>query len=375
MGEIVVAGKNDFREVTDFINMVFDKKFPEFMEKVYTKENFMQAEHYLIRDKGDIAACVAVYPQTIRFGEKSIECAWIGSVSVHPKKRGEGHMKRLMAHVNDVLKERGVPFAYLSGRRNRYGFYGYEITGIRNYYSFEEENVRLTVGFDNCTGYEFVPLSDNTTTDLDAVMDLYSKRLVTVRSRENMLQAMRTWYYKPFVIKKYGQFTGYMLIRDEDIAELELIDYTDLHKIIGAIMTEFELESVRIEAREWEREKCQYLADSCERYSIETLGNMQIFDYVKTLTFFMELELRIRSLKKGRLNICVDDEECFSIELGDSGVRVEKCKNNDADICIGKAELIRLVFTKGSTSTPWFDNEIVRNWFPLSYTPERVDEF
>ncbi len=375
MGEIVVACKNDFREVTDFINMVFDKQFPEFMEKVYTENNFMLAEHYLIRDNGEIAACVAVYPQTISFGERTVECAWIGSVSVHPKKRGEGHMKRLMAHVNCVLKERGVPFAYLSGRRNRYGFYGYEITGIRNYYSFEEENVRLTVGFDSCTGYEFVSLNENASTELDAVMKLYSKRLVTVRNRENMIPAMKTWYYRPLVIKKQGQFIGYMVFKDDDIAELELIDYADLQNVIGAIMTDFELESVRVEAREWERKKCKHLSDSCERYSIETLGNMQIFDYIKTFTFFMELEMRIRSLKKGRLNICVDDEECFGIVLGDSGVRVEKCKNIDADIRVGKAELIRLVFTKGSTSTPWYDNEIVRNWFPLSYTPERVDEF
>lgn len=375
MDRIEIAKKNDFREVTAFINMVFDKQFPEFMEKVYTEENFLLAEHYLIRVEGKIAACVALYPQTISFGGESIECAWIGSVSVAPERRGEGHMKRLMAHVNHVIEERGIPFAYLSGRRNRYGFYGYEITGIRNYYTFEEENIRLTVGFDNCADYEFTPLYESNSSELDSVMELYSKRAVTVRNRENMFAGMKTWYYKPYVIKKHGEFAGYMLIKDNDIAELELVSFNELLNVVGAVMLCFGSESVRIEAREWERAKCNMLAACCERYTTETLGNMRIFDYEKTLGFFLSLESRIRSLKSGRLNICVRDKKSFFIELGDGGVTIGESMAEDADICVSESELIRLMFTKGGVSMPWFDNENVRNWFPLSYTPERVDEF
>ena len=375
MSEIVIAKQSEFREVTEFINMVFDKQFPEFMEKVYTEENFHMAEHYLIRVEGKIAACVALYPQTISFGEKSIECAWIGSVSVDPERRGEGHMRRLMAHVNHVIKERKIPFAYLSGRRNRYGFYGYEITGIRNFYTFEEENIRLTIGFDACNEYEFSPFCESDSSIYDSVIELYSKRLITVRNNENMNAGMKTWHYKPYVIKKHGEFAGYMLMRDNDIAEIELVLLDELLNVVGAVMQRFDAQTVRIEAREWERAKCNALAVCCERYTTETLGNMKVFDYVKTLRFFLEIENTVRKLKNGKLRVCVRDEMSFCVEITQGGVSVEISDENGADICVSGSELIRLVFTKGGMSMPWFDNEIVRNWFPLSYTPERVDEF
>lgn len=428
MAEIFLAGKSDFREVTDFINMVFDKKFPEFMEKVYTEENFMRAEHYCIKDEGKLAACVAVYPQTITFGdninlcagtsvnhvdsdgraasdicvsgadkaENSITCAWIGSVSVDPDKRGRGYMKQLMSHVHKVLSDRRIPFVYLSGRRNRYGFYGYEITGIRNWFIFEEENVRLTKGFDACKNYTFTPLyrdvknsdsererkivSDRKTGaevngDLAKVIELYKKRLVTVRSEEDIVEAMKTWYYKPYIINKGGEFAGYMLIKDGDVAELELINFDNIIEICGAIMLCFGLESVRIEAREWEREKCKALGKVCERYTVETLGNMKIFDYAGTLRFMMELENGIRTLKRGRLTVHVSMEETFFIEVTETGINTGLADHEEADLFLTHSQLVRLMFTKGSSFATDSDNELVRDWFPLSYTPERVDEF
>ncbi|MGN0165150.1 MAG: GNAT family N-acetyltransferase [Lachnospiraceae bacterium] len=375
MSEIFIAGEKDFREVTDFINMVFKKNFPDFMEKVYTEENFMQAEHYCIRDEGKIAACVGVYPQIIQCGEDSAECAWIGSVSVDPGKRGRGFMRELMTHVDGVLADRKIPFVYLSGRRNRYGFYGYEITGVRNYFSFEEENIRLTIGFDACNGYDFQPLYHRNTEELNNVMQLYKKRLVTVRNEKNMVDAMRTWGYKPYVIKKEGEFRGYFLIKENEIAEIELVNSDEILQVCGAVMLCFGREDIRIEARKWEREKCRIMAGCCERYSIETLGNMKIFDYAGTLLFFMKLERKVRRLMPGRLTIHVSMGETFYIEISENSVETGTADHEEADLFLTSSQLIRLMFTQGNEFIAGYDHELVKNWFPLSYTPERVDEF
>ena len=375
MAELFLATNSDFREVTDFINMVFDKNFPEFMEKVYTEENFMRAEHYCIRDEGRLAACVAVYPQTIRCGDESIECAWIGSVSVSPDKRGMGYMKQLMAHVNQVLVDRGIPFAYLSGRRNRYGFYGYEITGMRNYFTFEEENIRLTIGFDACNEYEFDPLYQEDKEDLESVMKLYEKRLFMVRTAEDMVPGMKTWEYRPYVVKKKGEFQVYILIKGDEIAEIELVNFENVLNVCGAVMLCFGIENLKIEARTWEIEKCRILAEKCERYHIETLGNMKIFDFKKTLGYFMETERKIRNIKPGKLIVEVTGEDTFSIEVTEKTVKTDIIDSEKADISVTPSQLIRLCFTRGGDFITGFDSELVKNWFPLSYTPERVDEF
>lgn len=375
MKEFFVAKKSDFKEVTEFINMVFDENFPEFMEKVYTEENFARAEHLCIRDNGKIAACVALYPQKIQYDGGTAECIWIGSVSVSPDKRGLGYMKELMAEADKIISERKLPFAYLSGRRNRYGFYGYEITGIRNIFRFEEENIRLTIGFEACSNYEFTPLYEENKEELENVLRLYAKRKVRVRAAEDMVTAMKTWGFRPYTVKKSNEFQGYILIKDGHIAELELANYSSLLNVCGAVLLCFGLESVTIEAREWEREKCRELAAVCERYSTETLGNMKIYDYAAAYAFFIGLERRVRKLKYGRLTIHVSMECTFYIEIDKEGIKTGNADHEEADLFVTSGQLIRLTFTKGNGFITDFDNELVKNWFPLSYTPERVDEF
>lgn len=375
MKEVFTAKKSDFQEVTEFINMVFDEDFPEFMEKVYTEENFVRATHLCIRENGKIAACVGLYPQKIQYDDRTAECVWIGSVSVAPDKRGLGYMKELMAEADRIISERKLPFAYLSGRRNRYGFFGYEIMGIRNFFVFEEENIRLTTGFDVCSSYEFTPLYEDNKADLENVLKLYAKRKVRVRAEEDMVAAMKTWGFRPYTVKKSNEFQGYLLIKDGHIAEIELLDYGNLLNVCGAVLLCFGLENVKVEAREWEREKCRELAAVCEKYSTETLGNMKIYDYAAAYEFFMGLESRIRRLKYGRLTIHVSMACTFYIEVGETGIKTGYSDHEEADLFVTSAQLIRLTFTKGNGFITDFDNEFVKNWFPLSYTPETVDEF
>lgn len=394
MKELFIAGKNDFEEVVGFINGVFSEEFPEFMEKVYSKKNFMRAKHFCIRDGGKLAACAAVYPQDIKCGELTVKCAWIGSVSVASDKRGLGYMKELMAEAEADMVKNGIPFAYLSGKRNRYGFFGYEITGIRNWFDFIESNVRHTVGFDSEKEYEFVPVYESDREALLNIMSLYSKRFIRVRNEEDMVQGMRTWGYRPYAILRKGQFRGYAVIKNFNmpennvllqtslpsdrqllISELELVSWDELLMICGSLIKRTGSEKIRIEAREWEREKCRLLAENCERYSIETLGNMKIFDYVRTFDFFMKMEAKLRRLKKGRLTFNVFSCCTFFIEIDENGVKTGEADCEEADIFLTPAQLIRLAFTKGGSFAVDSGDELIVNWFPLSYTPERVDEF
>ncbi|MBQ6646260.1 MAG: GNAT family N-acetyltransferase, partial [Clostridia bacterium] len=90
-------------EIIDFINYVFSQAhvphdFKALLPKVYGDDAPLGVErfHFLAKQDGKIVGCVACRPTELIFGDQTLSCGFVGSVSVHPYHRGEGHMKRLM---------------------------------------------------------------------------------------------------------------------------------------------------------------------------------------------------------------------------------------------------------------------------------------
>ncbi|MFC6763795.1 GNAT family N-acetyltransferase [Natrinema soli] len=111
--------------------------------------------HAIIVEDGRIVSHIAAIPQTLSIGTGTIECWGIGGVATDRRYRGNGYMSQLLEFWFDRMDERGVPLSDLSGNRQRYGHFGYELSGNEHRYvlddrSFDGEPIasESVVGYD-----------------------------------------------------------------------------------------------------------------------------------------------------------------------------------------------------------------------------------
>ncbi|MDR1655896.1 MAG: GNAT family N-acetyltransferase, partial [Treponema sp.] len=145
------ADINDYEELIDMANYVFSHAhkptdFPALLPKLYKREYFMDAAHYLCREDGKIKAAVGVYPLEMKLCGASLAGCGIGMVSVHPYSRSKGYMKELMNRALEDMRKDGLVFACLSGRRQRYEYFGFSPAGTIFSFECNSFNIRHTLG-------------------------------------------------------------------------------------------------------------------------------------------------------------------------------------------------------------------------------------
>lgn len=92
--------------------------------------------HAVVRADGEIVSHVAAVPQTLStgFGGR-VECWGIGGVATDRRYRGEGYMTDLLSFWFDQMDDAAAPLSDLSGNRQRYGHFGYELAGSEYEYT------------------------------------------------------------------------------------------------------------------------------------------------------------------------------------------------------------------------------------------------
>ena len=134
-------------EIRDFANMVFSMHtrphdFARMLPKLYADGSATEGEHYLVREDGRLVAAVCAHPFTLVCRDRTLPCAAIGSVSVHPYVRGKGYMRKLMTTAVADMAQNGIALSVLDGRRHRYAYFGYEPAGLRAEYTITPDNLR-----------------------------------------------------------------------------------------------------------------------------------------------------------------------------------------------------------------------------------------
>ena len=134
-------------EIRDFANMAFSMHtrphdFARMLPKLYADGSATEGEHYLVREDGRLVAAVCAHPFTLACRDRTLPCAAIGSVSVHPYVRGKGYMRKLMTTAVADMAQNGIALSVLDGRRHRYAYFGYEPAGLRAEYNITPDNLR-----------------------------------------------------------------------------------------------------------------------------------------------------------------------------------------------------------------------------------------
>ena len=104
------AKPEEFLDLIDFANFVFSHDivpfdFAKLLPKVYgSDKNTSNIHKVAVSDDGKLRAEIACLPQTVHVCGRTLRAGFIGTVSVHPRARGEGHMKALMnAWIDEVV--------------------------------------------------------------------------------------------------------------------------------------------------------------------------------------------------------------------------------------------------------------------------------
>lgn len=124
---------NDLHALQDFLHSVFlrnDARHPRFealYPEIFQPTDAAMSRHKIIRDDaGNIAACVGMYPMTLRMLGCDVSVAGIGQVSTAEHLLGRGCMTQLLNETIADMRTQRIAVAWLSGRYSRYARFGWE---------------------------------------------------------------------------------------------------------------------------------------------------------------------------------------------------------------------------------------------------------
>ena len=311
--QFMKAGPEDYDEVIDLGNYVFSHAhgrhdFPSELPKLYKPEYFMDGIHYMAREGNKFTAIIGAYPLELEMdGFPSLPGRGIGMVSVHPYRRRKGYMTELMKAALEDMKKDGMVFSCLGGQRQRYEAFGYEPAGTAYTFSFNEDNIRHTIGAQRSAGLSLRPIQSGDISFLDEIQALHNaKPIRMLRRRDRLFDILYSMNAKALAVTEGGRFVGYIICRGEDMREISEINANDLSRlpeILGLYLRENsgKRDSVNVLAGPHEGEKIAALSRFAEEVTVNHAYQFVVFDYPRFIEPFLKLRERERKLADGSL--------------------------------------------------------------------------
>src|SRR5699024_6344133 len=139
------AKPGEFLDCIDLGNTVFSQSsrphnFSRMIPKVYAEDKNTAFIHEVAASEdGRLRAQIACLPQLLTICGYPLRAGLIGTVPVHPRGRGEGHMKALMNAWLEEMRET-CDLSVLGGQRQRYEYFGYTHGGQQMVYTVNSAN-------------------------------------------------------------------------------------------------------------------------------------------------------------------------------------------------------------------------------------------
>ena len=365
---------DDFPNILNFINMVFSMShcphdFRQLLPKLYEKGQEEKSIHYLALENEEIKACVCVLPITLCCENKTITCATVGSVSVHPYSRGKGYMRKLMHIAIEDMKKSNISMSTLSGLRNRYQYYGYEKGGFVFQYCFTPDNFR------HCrekfpkrkiTLCQIQDTENPLLTEIQAIQE--NQILFAKKNPSDFLAIMKSWNAKLYSILENQMCKGYVALQGNQILEMRLTDKALLFASLEECLKESGSKELFLRILPYDT----YLLKECtqlfESFTIALDDNYMIFDYPKVLDFFLNVKSKYTSLNSGSWDFTIKGHGTFQIQVDNGVPSVTQLKDLEGKsfVNFSSFESILALFAPncgmGLLETKLPEN---CNWFPL----------
>lgn len=365
---------DDFPNILNFINMVFSMShcphdFRQLLPKLYEKGQEKKSIHYLALENEEIKACVCVLPITLCCENKTITCATVGSVSVHPYSRGKGYMRKLMHIAIEDMKKSNISMSTLSGLRNRYQYYGYEKGGFVFQYCFTPDNFRHCRERFPKRKITLCQIQDTKNPLLTEIQQIQENQILFVkRNPSDFLAIMKSWNAKLYGILENQICKGYVALQGNQILEMRLTDKALLFATLEECLKESGSKELFLRILPYDT----YLLKECtqlfESFTIALDDNYMIFDYPKVLDFFLNVKSKYTSLNSGSWDFTIKEQGTFRIQVSNGVPSVTQLKDLEgkSSVNFSSFESILALFAPncgmGLLETKLPEN---CNWFPL----------
>lgn len=373
--QYVIGTPQDREDIVDFANFVFSQAhqphdFKKLLPKTYADDaGPIEDWHFLAKQNGRIRAMVACRPLEMNILDNKLLCGFIGTVSVHPYSRGEGHMKYLMKMAMDDAKKRGEDLLILGGQRQRYNYFGFEHAGISIRYDVNTTNLRHVLRDTDVSHITFSHLTEENPEEVDYCWKLSHQLPVHgTRPRDQYLHIMHSWECDMRLIRVNGEMKGYIMGGGEEIA---LEDEQLLPLVLKAFLQHTGSQGMTLHCAPYQTERIHILSRLCESRGISTFEMVHILNFPHVVQTLLTLKASYKKLEDGCFTLQVDDQPTFTIRV-ENGVPSVKEENLEADLCLSHLEAERLLLDLESAVC---ETRLPASWLPLPFTMTPADTF
>lgn len=356
------AAAEEYEDLIDFGNMVFQTDFAALLPKLYQDHPEMAQHHYLALEDGEIKGMVGSFPLEFSVDGEIVKAYGIGTVSVHPYARGKGYMKELMKRAVADAKAAGADLMCLGGQRQRYEYFGFAEACQQRRFTITPTNRRHWKQI-STKGIELLPLPDNSEYTADCWKLHQAQPIHAVRRIEDFAEICCSWSSVPLVIRKDGAFLGYVICSREGTSagELLLNDWQEAPAVLFALVEKFG-KDLSITPFYFQKELIRALNIVAESGSVEDGEMIQTLNFPRMLEIFLRLKGKQTGLLDGALVLEIPGEGKWQVRVEGGEVSVRDTKE-PADWSMDAARMQNRVF---SAANLWeYDSLLENNWFPV----------
>jgi predicted acetyltransferase len=377
MGEVKVEyikGNDAMQdEFIDFVNYVFhmngkDNDFYRALPKLYKKEYHPCEANYMALENGRIVAAVGSFPGKLSVCGTTLSYYGIGNVAVNPYCRSKGYMTKLMDKAVEEMLEEDVDFTVLTGRRNRYSYFSYEVVGRKFSLWMDERNIKHSKYAAGSSDFEFKRVSEQDSEVLRSIAELQEKQpLHYFRDTNKIYDILMTWQPVIYEIIENAAFAGYLVLYDNNnVKEIYMEQPLKIREAVSAFVTKVKKDGVTFELPEFQRTYIDALMEIAENVSNQVCENFSVFHYQRVVEAFLNLKALTDTLPDGEVTLLIHGkraEEKIHIKVNNGLISVTQT-DQSADYEFTHSQAMEFLFHNYS---PIRNQSVLylQSWFPL----------
>lgn len=356
----------------DFADMVFtDVGFETAIPKVYGPDvDSARMQDIAYDPERGIVGLVATLPNDLTVGEQVLKTGYIGTVSVHPEARGEGHMKKLMSMSIEEMQENGTDIALLNGQRQRYEHFGFVAGGTAWAFRVSWRNVKHALKDVCADGIEFVCVEPGSELEAQAAQ-LHEKQPIRFARPRFAVHCMTYVNNHLVAAVRDGRLIGYLVCNENkgSLAELDAVSVEALDAVIKAWIQQNELPHMNFLLPDWKVDFVRHLNAYAEFVQRQPNVSVRVLHRAKVIAALLSAKSSFAKLQDAVVSYEIEGER-FSVAVKDGKVSVGECAGEP--VVLSGLEADKLFFYphdyEGRPEAPC-------GWFPLPLFAAAPDEF
>lgn len=340
--------KEEFREMMFFLEKSYGHSrgfFPRTAPHVWRKETIDYENRIIAKEEGKIVSHVGIFPLTMVVKDAEIKMGGIGGVATLPEFRGKGYMSKLMNFSIQKMRKDGYPLSILWGDRQRYGYFGYEVTGREIIFTLSRRSLKRSLRLPSVNIMRLEEKEDL----LEKIILIHNKEPIHIkRKREDYTLIFTKPGLITYLAEKEGDFAYLSFYGEQFSSALGECGGNPeiLFSLIYHLLERWERESLEIPFPYFPSNLFFHLLKVCSHWYFRPLGMVKILNLRETIrSYFPFLKKRTQGLEfKGTLTLEIEEnKERITLNFN-SGLTVKEDGEEGEKVSLPEREMVKFLF-------------------------------